>query len=226
MLSAEERALIWRFRSSLTADPRALTKVTPSVRDCWHHNLHHDSFSQQVPQHWAPSATHALPPLIDHSRPLEQGASPASATPAGSHGSRIRQPRQRMLILARRCCATWTGATRGRHALNPKTLQTLQPLNGGAPSHPPHQATTPARAVPTTQVLRCVDWGDAREARAAVELMARWAPIGLADALELLSPAFTNPEVGEQRCPLLLILSPLVCLISQHLATSCGPPAH
>ena len=45
------------------------------------------------------------------------------------------------------------------------------------------------------QVLRCVDWGDAREARAAVELVARWAPIGLADALELLSPAFTNPEV-------------------------------
>ena len=47
------------------------------------------------------------------------------------------------------------------------------------------------------QVLRCVDWGDAREARAAGELMARWARIGLADALELLSPAFTNPEV----CP-------------------------
>jgi len=44
-------------------------------------------------------------------------------------------------------------------------------------------------------VLRCVDWGDAREARAAAELVARWAPVGLADALELLSPAFTNPEV-------------------------------
>ena len=28
-----------------------------------------------------------------------------------------------------------------------------------------------------------------------MELVARWAPIGLADALELLSPAFTNPEV-------------------------------
>ncbi|KAK9832006.1 hypothetical protein WJX81_007953 [Elliptochloris bilobata] len=46
-----------------------------------------------------------------------------------------------------------------------------------------------------TKVLRCMDWGDAREARAAVELVARWAPIGLADALELLSPSFTNPEV-------------------------------
>ena len=50
-------------------------------------------------------------------------------------------------------------------------------------------------AVGLTQVLRCVDWGDAREARSAGELIARWAPIGLADALELLSPAFSNPEV-------------------------------
>jgi len=46
-----------------------------------------------------------------------------------------------------------------------------------------------------TKVLRCVDWGDAREARSAGDLIARWAPIGLADALELLSPAFSNPEV-------------------------------
>ena len=45
------------------------------------------------------------------------------------------------------------------------------------------------------QVLRCVDWGDVREARSAGDLIARWAPIGLADALELLSPAFSNPEV-------------------------------
>lgn len=50
-------------------------------------------------------------------------------------------------------------------------------------------------------MLRCVDWGDAREARSAGDLIARWAPIGLADALELLSPAFANPEV---RLPALL----------------------
>ncbi len=49
-----------------------------------------------------------------------------------------------------------------------------------------------------TKVLRCVDWGDAREARAAGTLISRWAPIGLADALELLSPAFSNPEVTLQ----------------------------
>ena len=48
------------------------------------------------------------------------------------------------------------------------------------------------------QVLRCVDWGDVREARTAGELIARWAPIALADALELLSPAFSNPEVCAQ----------------------------
>ena len=46
-----------------------------------------------------------------------------------------------------------------------------------------------------TRVLRCVDWADVRDARAAAELIARWAPIAIADALELLSPAFTNPEV-------------------------------
>ena len=73
-------------------------------------------------------------------------------------------------------------------------------------------ATTSAHAVLGAQVLRCVDWGDAREARAAVELVARWAPIGLADALELLSPAFTNPEVGKQRRSSLHILSfPRLC---------------
>ena len=42
-----------------------------------------------------------------------------------------------------------------------------------------------------------------------MELVARWAPIGLADALELLSPAFANPEVGAQHSSLLhILLSP------------------
>ena len=50
-----------------------------------------------------------------------------------------------------------------------------------------------------TKVLRCVDWADVRDARAASELIARWAPISIADALELLSPAFTNPEVQTDR---------------------------
>ncbi len=56
------------------------------------------------------------------------------------------------------------------------------------------------------QVLRCVDWGDAQEARAAVELVSRWAPVGLADALELLSPAFTNPEVAQPDLLLCILL--------------------
>ena len=34
-----------------------------------------------------------------------------------------------------------------------------------------------------------------QEAKQAAELMAQWAPIDTADALELLSPAFHNPEV-------------------------------
>eukprot|EP00887_Chlorella_sp_A99_P006299 scaffold3.g6299.t1 len=46
-----------------------------------------------------------------------------------------------------------------------------------------------------TKFLKCVDWGDASEARQAAELMQSWAPIDVADALELLSPDFTNEEV-------------------------------
>ena len=46
-----------------------------------------------------------------------------------------------------------------------------------------------------TRVLQCVDWSDAQEARQAAELMASWTPISVADALELLSPAFPQPEV-------------------------------
>lgn len=46
-----------------------------------------------------------------------------------------------------------------------------------------------------TKFLKCVDWSDASEARQAAELMASWAPIGVADALELLSPDFVNEEV-------------------------------
>ena len=47
-----------------------------------------------------------------------------------------------------------------------------------------------------TRVLQCVDWQDVQEARQAAELMASWCAIGVADALELLSPAFPQPEVG------------------------------
>ncbi|KAH9554610.1 hypothetical protein CY35_08G072300 [Sphagnum magellanicum] len=46
-----------------------------------------------------------------------------------------------------------------------------------------------------TKFLRCVDWTDAQEAKQAVDLMRRWAPIDIADALELLSPVFESEEV-------------------------------
>ncbi|KAG0614104.1 hypothetical protein M758_6G151500 [Ceratodon purpureus] len=46
-----------------------------------------------------------------------------------------------------------------------------------------------------TKFLRCVDWSDAQEAKQAVDLMRRWAPIDIADALELLSPVFESEEV-------------------------------
>lgn len=45
-----------------------------------------------------------------------------------------------------------------------------------------------------------MDWSDASEARQAAELAAQWAPIGVADALELLSPDFVNEEVGGWVC--------------------------
>lgn len=53
-----------------------------------------------------------------------------------------------------------------------------------------------ARAL--TKFLKCVDWGDAQEARQAADLMQAWAPIAIADALELLSPDFPNDQVGIQ----------------------------
>ncbi|KFM26153.1 Phosphatidylinositol 3-kinase, root isoform [Auxenochlorella protothecoides] len=46
-----------------------------------------------------------------------------------------------------------------------------------------------------TRFLRCVDWADGGEAAQAAALMAAWAPIDVADALELLSPDYGNEEV-------------------------------
>ncbi|BBN17072.1 phosphatidylinositol 3-kinase [Marchantia polymorpha subsp. ruderalis] len=46
-----------------------------------------------------------------------------------------------------------------------------------------------------TKFLRCVDWSDAQEVKQAVDLMKKWAPIDIADALELLSPVFESEEV-------------------------------
>ena len=46
-----------------------------------------------------------------------------------------------------------------------------------------------------TKVLQSVDWADAQETQQAIELINFWTAIDVADALELLSPAFTHPEV-------------------------------
>ncbi|KAF6260720.1 phosphatidylinositol 3-kinase [Scenedesmus sp. NREL 46B-D3] len=46
-----------------------------------------------------------------------------------------------------------------------------------------------------TKFLKCVDWTDAQEGQQASELMQQWAPIEVADALELLSPDFKNDKV-------------------------------
>ncbi|XP_033633961.1 phosphatidylinositol 3-kinase catalytic subunit type 3-like [Asterias rubens] len=46
-----------------------------------------------------------------------------------------------------------------------------------------------------TKFLKCVNWDVTREARQAIELLRKWNPIDVADALELLSPQFKNPTV-------------------------------
>ena len=71
---------------------------------------------------------------------------------------------------------------------------------------------------------QCVDWSDASEARQAAELMQQWAPIGVADALELLSPDFVNEEASTLCLLLLLLLRGLLpqCLVPQcRLDTRC-----
>ena len=46
-----------------------------------------------------------------------------------------------------------------------------------------------------TKFLKCVNWKVPLEAKQATELMVRWQAIDVVDALELLSPAFSNPLV-------------------------------
>ena len=57
-------------------------------------------------------------------------------------------------------------------------------------------------------MLQSIDWSDVQEARQGIELLSHWVAIDVADALELLSPAFLNPEV--QFCPLLTMAAPLM----------------
>lgn len=46
-----------------------------------------------------------------------------------------------------------------------------------------------------TKFLRCVKWERSAESKIALQLLEQWQPIDVIDALELLSPNFTNPTV-------------------------------
>ena len=71
-----------------------------------------------------------------------------------------------------------------------------------------YSLTSEARAL--TKFLKCVDWADAQEARQAADLMQAWAPIAIADALELLSPDFSNEQVS---LPSAVALCSVCCLL-------------
>jgi len=46
-----------------------------------------------------------------------------------------------------------------------------------------------------TKFLKSVNWKVAQEAKQALDLLMRWSPMDVDDALELLSPAFVHPAV-------------------------------
>nr|XP_006823983.1 PREDICTED: phosphatidylinositol 3-kinase catalytic subunit type 3-like [Saccoglossus kowalevskii] len=48
-----------------------------------------------------------------------------------------------------------------------------------------------------TKFLKCVNWALPQEAKQALDLLSKWQPIDFVDALELLSPQFTNPTVRQ-----------------------------
>jgi phosphatidylinositol 3-kinase len=46
-----------------------------------------------------------------------------------------------------------------------------------------------------TKFLKSVNWKVTQEAKQALDLLHKWSPMDVDDALELLSPAFENPAV-------------------------------
>lgn len=46
-----------------------------------------------------------------------------------------------------------------------------------------------------TKFLKCINWETNAEVHQALSLLVKWAPMDVEDALELLSPSFTHPEV-------------------------------
>lgn len=43
--------------------------------------------------------------------------------------------------------------------------------------------------------LKSVNWKNAQESNAALDMLMIWTPMAVEDALELLSPSFTHPKV-------------------------------
>ena len=46
-----------------------------------------------------------------------------------------------------------------------------------------------------TKFLKSVNWKVSQEAKQALDLLHKWSPMDVDDALELLSPVFENPAV-------------------------------
>jgi phosphatidylinositol 3-kinase len=59
--------------------------------------------------------------------------------------------------------------------------------------------------------LKSVNWWVVQEARQAIELMIRWNPMDVGDALELLSPSFTQTAVRKYAVARLRQASDEVC---------------
>ena len=76
-----------------------------------------------------------------------------------------------------------------------------------------------------TKVLQSVDWGDVQEARQGIKLLSHWVAIDVADALELLSPSFLNPEVWLLHCEIQwsVLRHPKTFLVQELVLLSIGP---
>merc|ERR1740124_1797206 len=48
-----------------------------------------------------------------------------------------------------------------------------------------------------TKFLKCVNWNNSQETKQALDILYKWEPIDAVDALELLTPQFTNQKVRQ-----------------------------
>jgi len=80
-----------------------------------------------------------------------------------------------------------------------------------------------------TKFLKSVNWKVPQEAKQALDLLSRWSPMDVDDALELLSPVFVNPAVRKYAVTRLqqaddevsvVLFTVMVCLVLSHSDTS------